>query len=185
MKELIVYIIKNLITPLLVLFVGTHLWNWFLEKKREKRERYLKLYGQLALYSAFIHIIKKNTDEILEKSKIANQNLKSETPEHYRNIFGKKINEEMKLTNSLVRQWWQYVEKYREAFESNPQYVKKEDMPLVEEFIDGYIKRGLIGKESTSEAIPYLIIETDSYKEYSEKILNAVKKLTDRFRIKK
>jgi hypothetical protein len=138
-EETIILILTSSLVASLVTVLLNWLREWFVVKKREEKERYEKLYGPLKFYLLLMDASTKNKTELLEEidKMFKKSNYKLDLSSlHKENI------------SPLIKKYWEYIEAIMDILKSNPECIKKEHFPLVKNFVDGYIKREIVGKDT-------------------------------------
>ncbi len=112
-------------------------------KNRKKEERNENLYRPLFLYFTIIESTIK-TGAFLLESRITSG---SGIPDEIDSDRWLKITGE--TSDSLTENRWEYTRKILKTLEENPQYIKKQDWPLVEKLFTSHIfKRVISGEEN-------------------------------------
>lgn len=105
-------------------------WDYFSQRAERENERVENLYGPLRFHLMVMSSLDVNKKELMEES----LKTKRDVPETYR-----------KEVDSLIRKWWEHAGIIQTVIQSNVGYVKKKHVKLVADFIDGWIKRDIIG----------------------------------------
>ena len=133
---------------------GQYYFFW----KNQNEERYRKLYGPLTYNLLMMRLITTNREELTK-----------EILETWVNVEMKN-NEMIKHLNPLVKQWLEHKDNILNLLEMHPGYIKKGDIRLVEDFLDGCVKRKIIEDGKNWYAS----------EERINQLLNAVKALQER-----
>ena len=100
-----------------------------------------------------------------------------DTENRRREKFNRNIEE-------LLDNWWNLVKKVLKCFEDNPQYIKKEHLPLIDELFEAYLFR----KSVLGEKIPkdnYDVYGEDIFTKHNETyFVEIFKKLTEKLILK-
>lgn len=149
LQTVFIYSIINLLFPVLIAVLGTQIWNYILEKRKKEEEVYQKLYGPLKLNFSFIDSIDFHINNLVKIPYIqSRKNLakigKDESLSYY----------EYSVSNQMIEEWWQYVEKVKKLLEENSGFIKREHNPLVQNFIKGYVARENYGKIHYERNVP-------------------------------
>lgn len=127
------------------------------ENKRKEEERYEKLYGKMTYHLLYMKVISKNREDltgeivrVIKDVDYKNQSL-------------------IKHINPLVLNWINHKDSLKKAIDDHPGYIKKEHIKLIEDFIDGLVKREIIEEGKNIYANEGRI----------NKLLNAIKALQD------
>ena len=150
----------NILAPLLsgvvaaiVALLGQYYFVW----KNRKEERYRKFYGPLTYNLLRMKLLTENKKGLMEEIKqIPNIEIRNE--EYPRHI------------NPLVRQWNEHKNNIVQLIKEYPGYIRKEDIHLIGNILDGCIKRDVMEDGKNRYATP------DRF----DKLLNAVKNLQDK-----
>lgn len=118
LEQLVIIVLGSSVIAALV----TKVFDWRTEQQRKKEEEYQKLYAPLKFYLSCFKSVIENKDKIISLSE--KQILLTE--HEIENIPTFKIQRE-------------YLKKIKEVLESNPGYIKKEHLALVQNFINAYI----------------------------------------------
>jgi len=97
-------------------------FDWLSEQERKKEEEYQKLYAPLKFYLSCFKSVIENKDKIIDLSE-------KQIP----------LAENERENIPSFETQGKYLEKIKEVLESNPEYIKKEHFPLVQNFINAYI----------------------------------------------
>jgi len=101
---------------------------YFFEKNLDE-EKYQKLYGPLIYHLLRMRLLTSNRENLTEE---------------IRNTFDDasiRINEMQARGRPLVGKWIRHKEAIEKLLEEYPGYIKKRDLSLVSDFLDGCIKR--------------------------------------------
>ena len=80
-----------------------------------------------------------------------------------------------------IRRTWEYIERIKEIFESNPQYIEKKHFQLVKDFFDACILREKVcGKSQYKDTFPLFTYEFTE--ESSIALIKAVERLGAEFK---
>jgi len=154
LQQLIIIILSSSSVAALV----TKIFDFFSEKRKSEEERRQKLYGSLIFNLMLMDIITSNQQDLMEE-------IKSDLndPEIRINAYRKDV-------RPLVVRWISCKDNIKKLFENYPGYIKKDDILLVRDFLDGCIKRDITenGKNRWTN------------EERTEKLLSAIKALQDR-----
>jgi len=142
----------------LVATVVAKIFDLVVEGKRKVEEQYQKLYGPLRYQLLVMKILEENKKDLMEeiKNEYDNPALRTES-------FRKDV-------NPLTVKWISCKNDIRKLFENYSGYIKKTDILLVKDFLDGCIKR-----EITEEGKNQWMSE-----DRVEKLLSAIKTLQDK-----
>jgi len=154
LSQIIVVVLGSSVVATIV----TKIFDYIAEKNKKEEERYQKLYGPLTHKLLVMKIIENNKKDLMEEIRKAfdSPDLRIEA---YRNDL-----------NPLTIKWIFYKDDIKKLFEDYSGYIKKTDILLVENFLDGCIKR-----EITDEGKNKWTNE-----ERIEKLLSAIKALQNR-----
>jgi hypothetical protein len=110
--------------------------NWIKENFQRKSEvnekQFQELYGPIKYHLLALRALAVNRDELLDEIK------KEPTPSDLNDIL-KKFED----LNPVNTEWQRHIYIVRGLFENQAGYIKKEHLKLVEDFIDGFIKRDI------------------------------------------
>lgn len=153
-QQLIIVILGSSVVATIV----TKFFDQFTEKRRSEEEKYQKLYGSLTYKLMLMDIFTSNQQDLVKdiKNELNDPNIRIEA-----------YKEDV---NPLVVKWLSCKDDVKKLFENYPGYIKKADILLVKDFLDGCIKREITenGKNKWTN------------KERTDKLLSAVKALQDR-----
>lgn len=123
--------------------------QYYFSRKNREEEKYQKLYGPLIYHLLMMRLMTGNrenlTNEIFDTLPVGSRS--QELREH---------------VDPLVKQWNEHKENVLILFETHPGYIKNGDLKLVEDFLDGCIKRKITENgrnEYTSEERVSKILE--------------------------
>ncbi len=151
---LIVVLGSSVVSAMVSGFVG-----FYIEKRRVEHLRYEKLYGPLRFNLSLMKLYSNNQAQVVEDIK------------QWGNVEV-RIAMMQEHLNPLVLKWIECRDRIRELFENNSGLIKKSDLTLVDNFIDGCIKR-----EITEDGKNVLAVNENM----TEKLLTAVKSLQDKY----
>ncbi|MCL5733930.1 MAG: hypothetical protein M1334_04775 [Patescibacteria group bacterium] len=142
------------------------------------------LYGPLFFYLSYLDSLNKHKQKIFEAAdkrlKDLTEILDSTAKKHW---VDEHFLDEKKLLSIVVKKWWLVAEKILQLLENNPEQIKADDLPAVQEFINGYIGREYLGKEViNNEAWSFLGEKADKEVQV---IIDALEKLKIRILKKK
>ncbi len=109
----------------IVALVGQY---YFFRKNRDE-DRYQKLYGPLIYHLLKMKLLTSNREQLMREIK---DELKD--PTH-------RLEEMQTHGRPLVAEWIQHKESIEKLFENYPGHIKRKDIGLVSDFLDGCIKR--------------------------------------------
>jgi len=133
--------------------------QYYFFRKNQEEKRYQKLYGPLTYHLLRMMLLTNNREQLTKeiRGEFNDSNL--------------RVTELQTHGRPLVSKWIKHKDNIAKLFEKYPGYIKKEDLKLVEGFMDGCIKREITedGKNRyTSE-------------ERVDQLLKAIKKLQEKF----
>jgi len=136
-------------STMVVTIVGFVL-NWikeYFQKKGEKEQKqFEKLYGNLIYHLLSMKVLKINRMKLLDE-------ISKEPVINDPNITLSKYSE----VNPLISKWHEHNNKLKEVIESNAGYIKKDHLKLIEDYLDGCVKREITdggkSKRTTEERI--------------------------------
>ena len=177
MEEEFGFILKNILFPVIVAILGTHVWNWFMYKKKEERERHQKLYGPLILYLMMLKVNKEIREKLTNDTEKRYQEMTSGGKDGDGNLLSKMGDERNKeVFKPSINEWWCLVRKIKGILESNSQYIKEEHLYLVKRFMSSYIQREMVyGKDQYKDTS--FLFTSETIKESSDTLQVAIKEL--------
>jgi len=122
----------NIFAPLVsgvVAAIVVLIGQYYFFQKNQNEEKYQKLYGPLVYHLLRMRLLTDNRKSLTEEIK------ETFNDPSYR------IDELQKHGRPLVSKWIQYKEAIEKLLEEYPGYIRKEDLNLVSDFLDGCIKR--------------------------------------------
>ncbi|KKS52799.1 MAG: hypothetical protein UV19_C0016G0002 [Parcubacteria group bacterium GW2011_GWA2_42_28] len=124
----------NIFSPLvsgviaaLVALSGQYYFSW----RNRAEEKYQKLYGPLIYHLLQMRLLTRNREELTDEIKDTFKDASL------------RVNELETHGRPLVAEWIQHKEGIEKLLEEYPGYIKKEDLHLISDFLDGCIKRGI------------------------------------------
>jgi hypothetical protein len=141
------------------------LLNWlkeyFQEKTRWKSLTQEKLYGSLIYHLLMIRALNVNRDELLEE-------ISAEPTIDDTGLILKKFGD----LNPINAQWRQHVLCIKNEFEAKAGYIRKENLAVVENFLDSFIKREITQGGKSARSTPHRMQKIfDALKMLDEEIL--------------
>jgi uncharacterized protein YqhQ len=135
------------------------LMGWYLEKRRDNLLRLEKLYGPLRFKLSLMRLYSENQAQVLEQ---------------IRQYGGAEYKTALMLehVNPLVLKWIECRDDIRKLCETNSGLIRRSDYVLVDNFLDGCIKR-----EITDDGTNILAED----EEMTEKLLSAVKDFQEKY----
>lgn len=150
----------NILAPLFsgIVAAGVALLGqkYFFQKNQEE-ERYRKFYGPLSYNLLRMKLLTENKENLIEEIKKIH-NIETRNEEYSNHVI------------LLVRQWNEHKDDIVQLAREYSGYIRKEDLHLMGDILDGCIKREVMEDGKNRYA-------TD---ERFDKLLNAVKKLQDK-----
>ena len=103
--------------------------QYYFFRKNKDEEKYQKLYGPLIYHLLCMRLLTSNREKLTEEIK-----------ETF-NDATDRITEMQTHGRPLVGKWISHKQAIEQLFEQHPGYIKKGDLGLVSDFLDGCIKR--------------------------------------------
>jgi len=113
------------IVAAIVALIGQH---YFFRKNKDE-EKYQKLYGPLTYHLLCMRLLTNNRERLTEEIRETFNDATS------------RITEMQTHGRPLVGKWISHKEEIEQLLEKYPGYIKKEDLGLIGDFLDGCIKR--------------------------------------------
>jgi len=153
------FIITIFSSTLIATIIGV-LLSWIKESFQKKHDleqrQFEKLYGPITYHLLAMKVLKINRMELLDEI----------SKEPICDDINSNLNK-FSVVNPLISKWHEHKEILKQVLEANAGYIKKNHINLIEDFLDGYIKR-----EITQEGKSARTTE-----ERINKMLNAVEAL--------
>lgn len=157
----------------MITFVG----NLFFDAARKRENRQNNLYRPLRHLFLIVDAIENHQEKITKATEASINEINDGNDEPKQEIQKEILAGKSTMSNKLIEKWWEYLEKINLTLEENSPYVKREDIPLIKDFISGYISREYLGKAQQKKIAPWL------YKKLQpedQKFINSVRKLKKR-----
>lgn len=142
--------------------------RWRLEGKRTKKEEARELYRNLKLLVGLAKTTDKIKNEVMADYQERGRNNK--------NIRGEISAERRNLVNPLTEQWWFYIDSIKKLIEAKAGFIQEKDYVVINEFLESYLKREVIGKKLTKDII---WLSDEKEKEYRDGIYRGLDALLE------
>lgn len=142
----------------IVALSGQYYFSW---RSREE-ERYKVLYGPLIYNLLMMKILTDNRQELTDEILKMWQDIDTKNSELVKNI------------NPLIKQWIDHKDNLEKLLKDNTGYLRKADLKLIKDFLDGCVKRKIISAENGGTNV-YAINEGRL-----NKLLNSISALQDK-----
>ncbi|MCX6722996.1 MAG: hypothetical protein NT094_02890 [Candidatus Staskawiczbacteria bacterium] len=123
-------VLSSALIATVVGFILGWIKEYFQKRNEKEQERFEKLYGSLTYHLLAMKVLKINRTELLKEIS------EEPTPPDTGGILSK-----FSEVNPLIDKWHEHNNKLKDMLEKNAGYIKKCHLKLIEDFLDGCVKR--------------------------------------------